>query len=77
VNKNIKKMKLFKNINRWLERKDKSDIRRVRVTSSGAFYMKSEDLFNDKKEALELIEKLDKSVSNFKKANSRNFANAE
>jgi len=70
-------MKLFKNINRWLERKDKSDIRRVRVTSSGAFYMKSEDLFNDKKEVLELIEKLDKSVANYKKSNSRNFANAE
>ena len=70
-------MKLLKNINRWLERKDKSDIRRVRVTSSGAFYMKSEDLFNDKKEVLELIEKLDKSVSNYKKSNSRNFANAE
>ncbi|WP_177764919.1 hypothetical protein [Flavobacterium sp. I3-2] len=52
-------------------------IKRVRVTSSGAFYMKSEDLFNDNKEALELIEKLDKSVSNFKKANSRNFANVE
>ncbi|MHC5309644.1 hypothetical protein ACYSNM_06175 [Myroides sp. LJL116] len=70
-------MKLLKNINRWLERKNKSDIERVRVTSSGAFYMKSEDLFNDNKEALELIEKLDKSLSNFKKANARNFAKVE
>lgn len=70
-------MKLLKNINRWLERKNKSDIERVRVTSSGAFYLKSEDLFNDNKEALELIEKLDKSLSNFKKANARNFAKVE
>lgn len=70
-------MRLLKNINKWLERKNKSDIERVRVTSSGAFYMKSEDLFNDNKEALELIEKLDKSLSNFKKANSRNFAKVE
>lgn len=70
-------MTLFKNINRWFERTKKSDIKRVRVTSSGAFYMKSEDLFNDSKEALELIEKLDKSVTNFKKANSRKFAHAE
>jgi hypothetical protein len=61
-------VEFFKNINRWLKRKDKSDIRRVRVTSSGEFYMKSEDLFNNNKESLELIEKLDKSVSNFKKA---------
>ncbi|MEZ7506037.1 hypothetical protein [Flavobacterium sp. Arc2] len=70
-------MTLFKNINRWFERTKKSDIKRVRVTSSGAFYMKSEDLFNDSKEALELIEKLDKSINNFKKANSRKFAHAE
>jgi hypothetical protein len=70
-------MKLFKDINRWFERTNKSDIKRVRVTSSGAFYMKSEDLFNDSKEALELIEKLDRSVNNFKKANSRKLAHAE
>ncbi|MDN3673847.1 hypothetical protein QWY99_12380 [Flavobacterium branchiarum] len=70
-------MKLFKKINRWLERTEKSDIKRVRVTSSGAFYMKSEDLFDNNQEALELIEKLDKSVSNFKKANSKKFALTE
>lgn len=70
-------MKLFKKINRWFERTEKSDIKRVRVTSSGAFYMKSEDLFDNNQEALELIEKLDKSVSNFKKANSKKFAHTE
>lgn len=70
-------MKLLKNINTWFERTRESDIKRVRVTSSGAFYMKSEDLFNDSKEALELIEKLDKSVLNFKKAKSRKFAHAD
>lgn len=70
-------MELFKNLIRWFERKQKSDIKRVRVTSSGAFYMKSEDLFNNKQEALELINKLDKSVNNYKKVNSKRFAHSE
>ena len=70
-------MKIFKQINKWFDRTKESDIKRVRVTSSGAFYMKSEDLFNNDKEALALIEKLDKSVDNFKKANSKRFSNAE
>jgi hypothetical protein len=66
-------MKLYK----LFVKKEKSDIEKVRITSSGAFYMKSEDLFNDKKEALDLIEKLDKSISNYMKVNSKKFVSGE
>lgn len=69
-------MSFWKAITNWKSRKEKSDIQRVNVTSGGAFYMKSEDLFNDKAEALELLKKLNKSVDNYKKYSNR-LASAE
>ncbi len=63
-------MSLLKALKNWSTRKEGSDLKRVRITSSGAFYMKSEDLFNDKKEALELLKKLNESVDNHKKSSS-------
>ena len=56
-------MQLLYSIIKWRNRKKTSDIKFVRVTSSGAFYMKSEDIFNDKKESLELLERLNKSLN--------------
>ena len=70
-------MRFFKVISKWKERNRTSDIKRVRVTSSGAFYMKSEDLFDDKKETLDLLEKLDKSVVRHKEVNNKHFAHSE
>lgn len=55
-------MQLLYSIIKWRNRKKTSDIKFVRVTSSGSFYMKSEDIFNDKKESLELLERLNKSL---------------
>ncbi|THF49832.1 hypothetical protein E6C50_10780 [Flavobacterium supellecticarium] len=67
-------MSIFKNIvSEWIKRKKNSDIKKVTVTSSGAFYMKSEDLFNDDAEALALLDKLDKSVKNYKSVNKNTF----
>lgn len=64
-------MSLINFIKDWKKRKEKSDVKRVHVTSSGAFYMKSEDLFNNKEETLELLRKLNKSVENFNKSSQR------
>lgn len=71
-------MSLFKALKNWKNRKEKSDLNRIRVTSSGAFYMKSEDLFNDKDESLVLLKKLNKSIENYKKQNQQgSFAHSE
>lgn len=70
-------MGFFKKMSEYLKRSKNSDLKRVRVTSSGAFYMKSEDLFNDNKETLELLDKLNESVSKYKKVNGKHFAHAE
>lgn len=64
-------MSLLKALRNWNSRKENSDLKRVRVTSSGAFYMKSEDLFNNKEEALTLLNKLNKSVESFAKSNNK------
>lgn len=48
-------MTLLKFIFKWRTRKKTSDVKLVRVTSSGAFYMKSEDIFNNDKESLDLL----------------------
>lgn len=64
-------MGFWKAISNWRIRKAKSDIKRVKVTSSGAFYMKSEDLFNDKAEALKLLDKLNKSVESRTRATEK------
>lgn len=58
-------------------RAKETDIDKVKVTSSGRFYMTSEDLFDDKDEALRLIKKLDKSVEAYQKARSQNLAHTE
>ncbi|MPT35945.1 hypothetical protein [Flavobacterium sp. WV_118_3] len=71
-------MSIFKNIvSEWMKRKKNSDIEKVNVTSSGAFYMKSEDLFNDDKEALALLNKLDKAVKIYKSANKKYFSHSD
>lgn len=60
-------MEIFKAIKNWKIRQEKSDLKKVNVTSNGAFYMKTEDLFNDKAESIELLRKLNKSVENHRK----------
>jgi hypothetical protein len=53
-------MDLLKAILNWMKRKANSDIHKIKITSNGGFYMKSEDLFSDKEKSLELLNKLDK-----------------
>ena len=55
-------MSIFSALKKWSDRKENSDLKRVNVTSSGAFYMKSKDLFDNKKETLELLKKLNESI---------------
>ena len=62
---------------KWFRPAKETDIDIVKVTSSGRFYMKSEDLFDDKDEVLSLIKKLDQSVEAFQKARSKNLAHIE
>lgn len=65
-------------LKKWFKRKERTDLDKVKVTSSGRFHMRSEDLFDDKDEVLRLIEKLDKSVESFnKKAKPGNLAHTE
>lgn len=55
-------------ITNWKQRKLHSDLKSIKVTTNGAFYMKSEDLFGDKAEALRLLDKLNRSVESRKKS---------
>lgn len=57
-------MNIINALKKWNERKENSDLKRVKVTSSGTFYMKSKDLFDNKKETLDLLNKLNKSIEN-------------
>lgn len=67
-------MGLLKIITNWKNRQLNSDFKRIKVTSGGAFYMKSEDIFNDKAESVALIKKLNRSVENYNKSTNRNLA---
>ena len=70
-------MSIFNFIKKWKSRKEKSDLHRVRITSNGAFYMKTEDLFNDKEESLMLLTKLNKSIKNHNKKSQKSFTLVE
>lgn len=65
-------MGIINALKNWSDRKENSDLKRVKITESGAFYMKSEDLFNDKEETLALLKKLNKSIDNHIKGNENN-----
>lgn len=67
-------MGLIKAIKKWKEKVNNSDLSRIRVTSGGAFYMKSEDIFNDKTESIELLRKLNDSVNKYNKSSKNNLA---
>lgn len=47
-------------------KKSDNDYSKIRVTSNGAFYMRSEDIFDDKKESLTLLKKLSESLKVYK-----------
>lgn len=57
---------MIKEIKKYYKELRDTDLKRIKVTSSGDFYMTSEDLFNDKKESANLIQSLTKSVQNYK-----------
>lgn len=56
--------KLFK-----VRKKEETDFDKIRVTSSGSFFMRSSDIFDNKEESLRLISKLRNSVKLYSKQN--------
>lgn len=69
-------MGLIETLLKMSERKRTTDFDKIKVTSNGTFYMKSEDIFDDKAESLELIKKLRKSVDKYKSTTEKS-KNAE
>lgn len=57
-------IKLFKR-----EETTPTDYDKIKVTSSGTFYMESEDIFDNREESLKLIKKLRESVDKHKSNN--------
>lgn len=47
-------------------KRSETDYAKIRVTPNGAFYMRSEDIFNNKTESLTLLSKLSKSLAKYK-----------
>lgn len=52
-------------------RRRDTDYSKIRVTSNGAFYMKSGDIFDDRAKSKELTSKLRSSVKTYQKRNSK------
>ncbi|GEM_PF-5630016 len=55
-------MNLFKAYKIWEKKKANSDFPRIKISSSGSFYMKSEDLFNDKTEVKRYVDVINASL---------------
>ncbi|GGW65620.1 hypothetical protein DFQ11_10311 [Winogradskyella epiphytica] len=54
--------------------KKNTDYSKIRVTSNGAFYMRSEDIFNNKTESLSLLSKLSKALDRYKSNQTNSIA---
>jgi hypothetical protein len=59
-------------IKKYLEDLKNTDLKKVKVTSEGDFYIKSIDLFDNKKSSIEFIDSLSESVNRYKKRAKRN-----
>jgi hypothetical protein len=55
-------MSLIRAYKIWEAKRKNSDFNRIKINSSGSFYMKSKDLFNDKEEVLNYVEVLNSSL---------------
>lgn len=60
-------MGIIKFIKGLPDRKKTTDYNKIKVTSNGAFYMKSEDIFDDRVKSKELTTKLRNAVSVYEK----------
>lgn len=60
-------MGIIKFIKGLPERRKHTDYNKIRVTSNGAFYMKSEDIFDDITKSKELTSKLRSAVKAYEK----------
>jgi hypothetical protein len=58
-------------------KKIESDYSKIRVTSNGAFYMRSADIFNNKEESLTLLSKLSKTLKVYKSKQDKNMTNSK
>ncbi len=50
----------------WLAKKANSDFGKIRINSSGSFYMKSEDLFNNREDVKNYVNALNESLKKYK-----------
>ncbi len=55
-------MNIFKYLFYWRKTLKNSDIKYIKITNNGSFHMQSKHLFKDKKEALELLNKINEYV---------------
>lgn len=58
---------MFSIIKKYVKDLKSTDLRKIRVTSEGDFYIKSKDLFDNKERSIELIDSLQNSVNQYKK----------
>lgn len=64
-------MSIFKAYKIWKSKKANSDFERIKINSSGSFYMKSNDLFDDKEKVIRFVRVLNKSLDSFNKTNEQ------
>jgi hypothetical protein len=65
---------MFSLIRKYIEDLKNTDLKKIKVTSEGDFYMNSIDLFDNKEGSIKFIDSLNKSVNRYKnraKGNSR------
>lgn len=63
-------MSIWKAYKIWEAKKADSDFERIKINSSGSFYMKSNDLFEDKEKVKRFVSEINKSLDSFNKLNS-------
>lgn len=57
---------MFSIIRKYIDDLKNTDLKKIKVTSEGDFYIKSIDLFDDQERSIEFIDSLSKSVSRYK-----------
>lgn len=70
---------MFSVIKKYLEDLKNTDLKKVKVTSEGDFYIKSIDLFDNKEGSIKFIDSLSESVNRYKdraKENPQKINNA-
>jgi hypothetical protein len=67
---------MFSVIKKYIYDLKNTDLKKIKVTSEGDFYIKSTDLFDNKKNSIEFIDSLSESVNRYKKRAKENTQKA-